>query len=133
MTQARRCTTCRNSKKCGATDMHRLKRADWIALRLLYVLLAADPSASSLPDVRKTVDYYEKKLRKRGDKKYARGKLLPVFSLLNKEIANDDKTFNNPEVKLTRDMDMIWKKDTHAGDSTVAIDDGRWRPYGNNT
>ena len=133
MTLARPSTTCRSSTSSGGTDMHRLKRADWIALRLLYVLLAADPSAGSLPDVRKTVDYYEKKLRKKGAKKYARGNILPVFSLLNKELANDGKTFNNSEVKLTRDMDMIWKKDTHAGDSTVAIDDGRWRLYGTNT
>lgn len=89
--------------------MPKLKEADWIALRLLYIVLAADPSAGSLPDVAKTIQYYEAKLRPKGRKhKYSTGHLLPVFARLNKEIANDGETFNNPEVKLTRNVDVAW-------------------------
>jgi hypothetical protein len=65
--------------------MHRLNEADWIALRLLYLMLAADPSAGALPDVYKTLEYYGKKLRKRGSKPHERGSILPVFALLNRD------------------------------------------------
>jgi hypothetical protein len=59
-------------------------------LRLLYLILASDPSAAVLPDVQKTIDYY------------GLITVLGAFELLNKEIANDGKTFGNPEVNLTR-------------------------------
>lgn len=89
--------------------MSKLKEADWIALRLLYILMASDPSVGGLPDVQKTIDYYNAKLRPRGAKKYVKGSLLPVFELLNKEIAYDGVTFANPEVNLTRNVEVIWK------------------------
>lgn len=89
--------------------MSKLKEADWIALRLLYLLMASDPSVGGLPDVQKTIDYYNAKLRKKGESKYMGGRLLPVFELLNKEIACDGVTFANPEVNLTRNVEVIWK------------------------
>jgi hypothetical protein len=67
-----------------------LKKKDWIILRLLYLILASDPSAAFLPDVKKAVD------------SYGYSTLLKAFELLNREIANDGKTFGNPEVNLTR-------------------------------
>jgi len=67
-----------------------LKKKDWIILRLLYLILASDPSAAFLPDVRKAVDSYGYRV------------LLKAFELLNREIANDGVTFGNPEVNLTR-------------------------------
>jgi hypothetical protein len=70
--------------------MKKLKEKDWVGLRLLYLILASDPSAAVLPDVNKAVDYY------------GYGTVLGAFELLNKEIANDGKTFGNPEVNLTR-------------------------------
>ena len=113
--------------------MAKLKEADWIALRLLYIVLAADPSAGSLPDVAKTIQYYEKKLRPKGSKnKYSTGSLLPLFALLNKEIANDGETFNNPEVQLTRRMDVEWRRDEPAGDGVTIIKEGMWKSYGIN-
>ena len=67
-----------------------LKKKDWVALRLLYLILASDPSAAVLPDVQKTVDLYGMRT------------ILKAFELLNREIANDGKTFGHPEVHLTR-------------------------------
>lgn len=113
--------------------MHRLNKSDWIALRLLYVLLASDPSAVRLPDVAKTLDHYNAKLRKRGESKYLGGRLQPVFALLNKEIALDGQTFGAPDVQLTRNVAVRWRRDDPAGDGVVQIDNGQWRTYGTNT
>ena len=70
--------------------IEQLKKKDWVTLRLLYLILASDPSAAALPDVSKTIDLYGYRT------------LLKAFELLNREIANDGKTFGNPEVNLTR-------------------------------
>ena len=70
--------------------MKTLKRQDWMTLRLLYLILASDPSAAVLPDVAKVIDHYGYRT------------VLGAFNLLNKELANDGKTFANPEVNLTR-------------------------------
>jgi hypothetical protein len=67
-----------------------LKKKDWIILRLLYLILASDPSAVFLPDVKKATDMYGYRT------------LFKAFELLNREIANDGVTFGNPEVNLTR-------------------------------
>lgn len=86
--------------------MDKLKEADWIALRLLYILMASDPSVGGLPDVQKTINHYNAKLRPKGRKhRYSGGHLLPVFALLNKEIPYDGETFANPEVSLTRNVE----------------------------
>ena len=69
---------------------HQLKKKDWVVLRLLYLILASDPSAAALPDVSKAIDLYGYMT------------LLKAFEQLNKEIANDGVTFGNPEVNLTR-------------------------------
>jgi len=70
--------------------VEQLKKKDWVTLRLLYLILASDPSAAALPDVRKAMDLYGYRT------------LLKSFELLNKEIANDGVTFGHPEVNLTR-------------------------------
>lgn len=59
-------------------------------MRLLYLILASDPSAAVLPDVAKVIDHYGYRT------------VLLAFALLNREIANDGRTFANPEVNLTR-------------------------------
>lgn len=107
MTQARPSTTCKSSKKCGVTDMAdmtKLKAADWVALRLLYIMISSDPSTVSLPDVQKAVQFYERKLRPKGGNKYSSGHIQTAFALLNKDIPYDGVTFTNPEVRLTRDV-----------------------------
>lgn len=70
--------------------MKTIKRQDWMTLRLLYLILASDPSAAVLPDVAKVIDHYGYRT------------VLLAFALLNREIANDGRTFANPEVNLTR-------------------------------
>lgn len=70
--------------------MKELNKKDWMTLRLLYLILASDPSAVALPDVAKVIDHY------------GYYKMLWAFGLLNKEIANDGRTFGNPEVNMTR-------------------------------
>jgi hypothetical protein len=76
------------------TSVDKLKKKDWVALRLLYLILASDPSAAVLPDVQKTVDLYGMRT------------ILKAFELLNREIANDGKTFGHPEVNLTRYVEV---------------------------
>ena len=77
----------------------KFKRQDWMTLRLLYLILASDPSAAVLPDVAKIIDYYGPR------------KMLYAFNLLNKELANDGKTFANPEVNLTRYVEPNGERD----------------------
>ena len=72
------------------TNLSKLNKTDWMTLRLLYLILASDPSAAFLPDVKKVVDSYGLRT------------VLKAFELLNREIANDGVTFGNPEVNLTR-------------------------------
>ena len=72
------------------TNLSKLTKKDWMTLRLLYLILASDPSAAFLPDVKKVVDSYGIRT------------MLKAFELLNREIANDGVTFGNPEVNLTR-------------------------------
>ena len=72
------------------TNLSKLNKKDWMTLRLLYLILASDPSAAFLPDVKKVVDSYGIRT------------VLKAFELLNREIANDGVTFGNPEVNLTR-------------------------------
>lgn len=72
------------------TNLSKLNKKDWMTLRLLYLILASDPSAAFLPDVKKVVDSYGIRT------------ILKSFELLNREIANDGVTFGNPEVNLTR-------------------------------
>jgi hypothetical protein len=78
--------------------VEQLKKKDWVTLRLLYLILASDPSAAALPDVRKAMDLYGYRT------------LLKSFELLNKEIANDGVTFGHPEVNLTRYVEANQEK-----------------------
>ena len=79
--------------------MEDLKRKDWMTLRLLYLILASDPSAAVLPDVAKIIEHYGYRT------------VLFAFGLLNKELANDGKTFANPEVNLTRYVEPNGERD----------------------
>jgi hypothetical protein len=81
------------------TSVDKLKKKDWVALRLLYLILASDPSAAVLPDVQKTVDLYGMRT------------ILKAFELLNRDIANDGKTFGHPEVNLTRYVEPNGERD----------------------
>lgn len=57
-----------------------LKEADWIALRLLALLLKTDASNQTIPEVRKTIDHYSYRLG---------GALYTVIGVLIRETADE--------------------------------------------
>ena len=67
-----------------------LKEGDWIALRLLALLLKTDVSNQSIPDVRKTMDYYQHKIG------------APVYTLLWALIKETADEVENPESAMLR-------------------------------
>ena len=67
-----------------------LKEGDWIALRLLALLLKTDVSNQSIPDVRKTMDYYRHELG------------VPLFSVLWELIRETADEVENPESAMLR-------------------------------
>ena len=67
-----------------------LKEGDWIALRLLALLLKTDVSNQSIPDVRKTMDYYRHELG------------VPLFSVLWELIKETADEVENPESAMLR-------------------------------
>jgi len=87
----------------------KLKREDWIALRLLYTILASDVSAGQLPDVAKTKHYHEKR--------FGLIVMLEAFAKINKEAAYNG-TFGNPEVRLTRNVGVDWHRSSQLSDVT---------------
>jgi hypothetical protein len=78
----------------------KFKKEDWIVLRLLFTILAADPSAGNLPDVYKTKRYYEDR--------FGLEEMLIAFAAFNREASNNG-TFGNPDVRLTRGVHITWK------------------------
>ena len=62
-----------------------LKEGDWIALRLLALLLKTDVSNQTIPDVRKTMDYYQHELG------------VPLLSVLWELIKETADEVENPE------------------------------------
>ena len=77
------------------------KEKDWIILRLLYLLMAIDPSIVITPDVKKTLNYLQKK-----------GKLDKSFDLLKKEHGGNN-TFNQVDVQSFRQMPVEVHKEPH--------------------
>lgn len=65
---------------------------DWVALRMLYLVLCADTSAATISDVNKTISYYRTKLG---------GYFYPSMALIASEHAGL-KTFENPSSDLAR-------------------------------
>ena len=92
------------SKRLLEPNLAVLKEPDWIALRLLYILLASDPSTTTLPDVQKTINYFEGKCRPIGSNPRSAGAVQKAFALLNKDIPYDGETFGAPNVCLTRNV-----------------------------
>ena len=62
-----------------------LKEGDWIALRLLALLLKTDVSNQTIPEVRKTMDYYQHELG------------VPLLSVLWELIRETADEVENPE------------------------------------
>ena len=67
-----------------------LKEGDWIALRLLALLLKTDASNQSIPDVRKTMDYYRHELG------------IPLYTVIWELIRETADEVENPESAMLR-------------------------------
>lgn len=69
--------------------------ADWVALRMLYLVLCGDSSSAVLRDVQKTVRYFDNKLG---------ANFYPSMALI---VAENGKlgTLDNPESALSRRLD----------------------------
>lgn len=69
--------------------------ADWVALRMLYLVLCGDSSSAILRDVQKTVHYFDNKLG---------ANFYPSMALIVAENAKLG-TLDNPESALSRRLD----------------------------
>ena len=62
--------------------MKKLTEADWVALRLLTLLMKTDASNTAIRDVNKAMDYYATKLK-------GHDRLLNIIGILIKETGDD--------------------------------------------
>jgi len=105
--------------------MNGINESDWVGVRMVYLLLAYDPSAASHPEVKRAMDYYEHKYVIQDEKT---GTHLPsyngmfwpeVFDLLRKDNGWRN-TFNETGSDLNRRLassvtinyqtDDVWSK-----------------------
>jgi hypothetical protein len=70
---------------------------EWIALRLLFILLASDVSNTNLHDVAMTIEYFRKRF-------VNKDVFMESMAYLTKEHALMETFVNNPNSKLVRDM-----------------------------
>lgn len=71
----------------------RITRDDWVGLRALYILLASDASAISMPEVQLILRYYQDK--------YENGMITRAMGQLARDNAIRG-TFDNPESAISR-------------------------------
>ncbi len=76
-------------------------KGDWIAIRLLYLMLALDPSNFQIAEVRNTYGYYENKFGEDGVKK--------LFALLKNDAKSLKSFEENPDSKAVRDLHKSFK------------------------
>lgn len=71
-------------------------KGDWVAVRLLYVMLALDPSNLQIAEVRNAHGFYENK--------FGYGGLLDMFKELSKDPKSLKSFEDNPESKAVREF-----------------------------
>lgn len=82
------------------TDAYKIKKQDWIILRLLFTLMAGDASVTVLPDIQKTINYLKDRYR------WLDSDIIAVgFTLLKREHAKEGTFYDKPDCKLVRNMD----------------------------
>lgn len=87
------------------TDAYKIKKQDWIILRLLFTLMAGDASVTVLPDVQRTIEYLKDRYR------WLDSDIIAVgFTLLKREYAKEGTFHDKPDCKLVRDMDKSVNK-----------------------
>lgn len=75
----------------------KIKKQDWIILRLLYLILALDPTMSKLDDIQRTMRYLKKRYENDQDP------IINGFDLIKKEHGKLD-TFNDVEILSMREI-----------------------------
>jgi phosphosulfolactate synthase (CoM biosynthesis protein A) len=79
-------------------DIYKIRKEEWIILRLMYLILSLDPTMSKLSDIQKTIRYIEKR------HKYSNaGFVVRALDLIKKEHGKLN-TFNDVEVLSMREM-----------------------------
>jgi hypothetical protein len=73
--------------------MNGITSSDWVGMRMVYLLLAYDPSAAVHPEVKRAMDYYERR--------YGAVNWPEVFDLLRKDNGWRN-TFNETGSDLNR-------------------------------
>jgi hypothetical protein len=81
-------------------DIYKIKKDEWIILRLMYLILSTDPTMSKTDEIQRTIRHISKK------HKYANARLIDrAFDLIKKEHGKTD-TFNNVEVHSFRNLSV---------------------------
>jgi hypothetical protein len=75
----------------------KIKKQDWIILRLLYLILALDPTMAKLDDIQRTIMYLKKRYENNQDP------IVNGFDLLKQEHGKLN-TFNNVEIRSMREI-----------------------------
>jgi hypothetical protein len=78
--------------------VHHIKEADWVMLRLLYLILAIDPTMARVKDVQKAMRYIDNRY-----KNVTGFEIVYAFNLLKKEHGKED-TFNQIGIGLISDL-----------------------------
>lgn len=72
-----------------------ITKADWVGIRLLSLIISADPSSATIKDVGKSMTYYQFK--------YSTDVLMQALQMINNERYRND-VWDNPESRLIRGM-----------------------------
>jgi hypothetical protein len=77
--------------------VEKIKKEDWIILRLLYLTLALDPTMAKLDDIQRTIRYLKNRYENDQDP------IITGFDLIKKEHGSSN-TFNNVEIRSMREI-----------------------------
>jgi hypothetical protein len=76
--------------------VEKVNKADWIILRLLYLILALDPTMSKTNDIQRTLQYFKRRYKNEDP-------VVDGFDLIRKEHGKLN-TFNNLEILSMREL-----------------------------
>lgn len=76
--------------------VEKVNKADWIILRLLYLILALDPTMSKTNDIQRTLQYFKRRYKNEDP-------VVDGFDLIRKEHGKLS-TFNNLEILSMREL-----------------------------
>ena len=86
-----------------ADPLLEIKKQDWIILRLLYLITAIDPTMNKVDEVKKSMDYINKRYRPYMDTAAA-NIVDRAFWMVSKDPVAQDTFSNVKDVRLVRDF-----------------------------